>query len=122
MIRYSFNIEDKWKVIVYYNIDYDFFDIIEQDLYSIGLKDNTINKLYYKLYNNKAKAFTVSSISKHISIVGFNTHNNIYDYINSIGHEAEHIKQDMLKAYNVEDKEEPPAYTIGYLISKLLNG
>jgi hypothetical protein len=25
----------------------------------------------------------------------------------------------MLKAYYVEDKEEPPAYTIGYLISKM---
>ncbi len=35
------------------------------------------------------------------------------DYINSIVHEAEHIKQAMLKAYRVEDKGEPPAYTIG---------
>ena len=34
-------------------------------------------------------------------------------------HEAVHIKQAMLRAYNVEDVGEAPAYTIGYLISQM---
>ena len=41
------------------------------------------------------------------------------DYLNSIIHEAEHIKQAMLKAYDVDDIGEPPAYTIGYLVMKM---
>lgn len=34
--------------------------------------------------------------------------------------EAEHVKQDMLEYYGVEDANEPPAYTIGFLIMKML--
>ena len=68
---------------------------------------------------SSAKAFTISNTSKHISIVGFNKHDDELDYINSIVHEAEHIKQAMLEAYSVDDKDEPPAYTIGYLIMRM---
>ena len=41
------------------------------------------------------------------------------DYIDSVVHEAEHVKQAMLKAYHVEDIGEPPAYTIGYLVGRM---
>ena len=52
--------------------------------------------------------------------VSFYKHSDKYDYINSIVHEAEHIKQHMLKAYNVDDFGEAPAYTIGYLVMMML--
>ena len=67
----------------------------------------------------KALAFTQSNLKKHVSIVGFNRHKNSYDYLNSIVHEVEYIKQAMLEAYSVDDKGEPPAYTIGYLIMRM---
>lgn len=41
------------------------------------------------------------------------------DYINSLVHEAEHVKQTMLKEYDVEDEGENPAYTIGYLVKRM---
>ena len=53
-----------------------------------------------------AKAFTYSNNKHKVSIVGFNTHRNKYDYINSVIHEAEHIKQAMLKYYNIKDEGE----------------
>lgn len=71
------------------------------------------------MHSGKAKAVTFSNIAQHISVVLFNVHTNKVDYINSVVHEAEHIKQAMLYAYNVEDKGEPPAYTIGYLVSQM---
>ena len=52
-------------------------------------------------------------------MVLFNTHDTIEDYLNTIVHEAEHIKQAMLKAYNVNDIGEPPAYTIGYIVMRM---
>lgn len=72
------------------------------------------------MINNKAKAVTISSIDFKTSIVLFNNHKSYLDYINSIVHEAEHIKQAMLDAYNVEDFGEAPAYTIGYIASQML--
>ena len=68
----------------------------------------------------KDKAVTCSNIKEHISVVIFNYHKNKYDYINSIIHEAEHVKQHMLKAYAVVDEGEPSAYTVGYIAMIML--
>lgn len=82
----------------------------------IGIPISDVNFL---MSRNKAKAVTYSNLSEHISIVLFNHHKSPKDYLNSIVHEAEHIKQAMLKVYRVEDKGEPPAYTIGYIVMRM---
>lgn len=120
MKRYIINVENYWRVIVYFDIDYDSFDIISEDLAHYFCPEEEINSIWNHI-NIDAKAFTFSNINMKISIVGFNEHKNKYDYINSIVHECEHIKQSMLKAYYVNDSGEPPAYTIGYLVSKMLS-
>lgn len=120
MIKYVFNIEDYWKVIVYYNIDYNLFNNIYKDLKYIGIKDRYINIIYNRMSKHKTKAITISNVNKYISVVLFNTHKTYYDYINSIIHEAEHIKQNMLYKYNVDDICEPPAYTVGYIAMKMI--
>lgn len=120
MIKQVIQVEDKWKVIVYYNVDYNLFRIIERDLNNIKVSKKLINRVYRKLKTRQAKAATITNPLIPISIVLFNTHTNKYDYINSIVHEAEHVKQNMLEYYEIEDANEPPAYTIGYLVSRLL--
>jgi hypothetical protein len=120
MIRQSIDINGYWKVIVYYNVNYNLFAYITNDLLDINISSKTINRIYKNLVSKKAKAVTISNIDLKTSIVLFNTHKNKYDYISSIVHEAEHIKQAMLKAYNVPDKDEAPAYTIGFLVMKML--
>ena len=120
MIKKVINIDDYWKVIVYYNINYNLFHVIKKDLYDINCKYYQINSIYNNMINNKAKAVTISSIDFKTSIVLFNNHKSYLDYINSIVHEAEHIKQVMLDSYNVEDFGEAPAYTIGYVASQML--
>ena len=85
----------------------------------MGVTAASIKEVFAMLYHRRAKAVTYSNIEKHISIVLFNTHTSRRDYINSIVHEAEHVKQAMLNAYDVEDRGEPPAYTIGYLVSQM---
>lgn len=62
---------------------------------------------------------TCSNEKKHVSIVIFIKHKLVSDYINSIVHEAEHVKQAMLNAYRVLDEGEPPAYTMGYLVGQM---
>ena len=120
MIREVILVEDYWKIIVYYNIDYNLFNYIAKDFYSIGTSYKTINRIYKIMKSYKAKGVTLSNKDKHISVVAFNKHKTRLDYINSIVHEAEHVKQAMLKAYKVDDKGEPPAYTIGFIVMKML--
>jgi len=120
MIKRIIDIDSYWKVIAYYNIDYNFFSIIVKDLRKINCKETIIDEIYTNMYNRIAKAVTISSIKYNTSIVLFNTHKLYDDYVNSIIHEAEHIKQSMLYAYNVKDEGEAPAYTVGYVATQLL--
>jgi len=119
MIKQVFNIETYWKVVVFYNMDYHFFNDARQELINIGATVLDIDELYDMMITGKAKAVTFSSLSAHTSIIIFNIHKSKSDYLDSIVHEAEHVKQAMLKVYKVEDAGEPPAYTIGYLISQM---
>ena len=119
MIKQVFQVEHYWEVIVFYSLNYDLFDVVEKDLLDNGASQDVLEEIYYMMYYRKAKAATYNNFHLHTSIVLFNQHNSKEDYLNSIVHEAEHVKQAMLKAYHVEDDGEPPAYTIGYLISQM---
>ena len=120
MIKNVINIDYYWKVIVYYDIDYDFFNYIVSDLNKLNCSNRTINTVYNNMSKYKAKAVTISNLNLYKSVVLFNKHKSYYDYINSIIHEAEHIKQSMLYAYDVDDSGEPPAYTVGYIASQMI--
>ena len=119
MIKQIINIDNYWEVIVYYDIDYNFFNDIVKELDYLNTPVEEIDKIYYNM-KYKSKAFTYSNLKYRVSIVGFNKHFDKYDYINSIIHEAEHIKQHMLRSYKVLDEGEPPAYTVGYVATKML--
>ena len=120
MIKQVIHIKHYWKIIVYYDIDYNLFDYIGEDLVNINFPVEEVYAAHHLLSTGEAKALTASNSNLHISVVVFNRHKSYFDYINSIVHEAEHVKQAMLYAYNVEDKGEPPAYTIGYIAMKML--
>lgn len=120
MIKKVFNIDNKWKVIVYYNIDYNLFSYIADDIYNLGMSNKSINRIYKMMKSGRAKAVTISSPVKKCSIVGFNPAKSDYDLINSIAHEAVHVMEAMLNYYDINIKGEPPAYTIGHLVQIML--
>lgn len=119
MIKRIINIANYWEVIVYYNIDYNFFDYIAKDLKSYSTPVENIRRIYNNM-RTTAKAFTCSNSYYKVSIVGFNSHSDKYDYINSIIHEAEHVKQAMLNYYNIKDEGENAAYAVAYIATKML--
>ena len=119
MIKQIINIDNYWEVIVYYDIDYNFFNDIVKELDYLNTPVEEIDKIYYNM-KYKAKAFTYSNLKYRVSIVGFNKHFDKYDYINSIVHESEHVKQAMLKYYNINDEGENAAYTVAYIAMKML--
>ena len=119
MVKQVFSVKKYWEVVVFYDADYNLFYLIEEELYNAGITKYFLKELYYMMFYRLAKAVTFSNTRRHISVVIFNVHSDSSDYIDSIVHEAEHIKQAMLYAYNVKDAGEPPAYTIGYLVSQM---
>ena len=100
-------------------MDGDFFFPIFKELESIGFSVDTIIHIQRKLQRGEIKGVTCSNGYFHTSIVIFSKHEDRLDYLNSLVHEAEHVKQAMLKTYMVEDEGESPAYTIGYLVQRM---
>lgn len=117
MIKQVFHIERYWKVIVYYNVDYDRFDYIIRDMEINSLPIERIIGIKRNLPN--AYGVTVSIPNKKLSIVIFNKHRFKDEYISTIVHEAEHIKQAMFEYYNINDEGENAAYTIGYIVKQM---
>jgi hypothetical protein len=121
MIRQQFNIEGYWDVVVFWDVDYNYPSIIVEELSKLKISIDELEAIFDKMESKKAKAVTYSNLKLHKSVVLFNEHNSLADYLSSVVHEAEHIKQAMLKVYKVEDKGEPPAYTIGYIVKKMFD-
>lgn len=119
MIKQQFYVEEYWKVVVYYDLDFDLLEPIYKDLRALLFPEKDIEEIFRQLKRRKTKGVTCSNGYHHTSIVIFKPHKDIYDYINSLVHEAEHIKQAMLSTYTIEDKGEPPAYAIGYLVMRM---
>lgn len=122
MTRQSFTIDGYWEVTVYYDVDYNLFNVIEEELLDKGASIALIEELYYMMYSGKAMAVTFSNSAQKYSMVLFNPHKTKQSYINSIVHEAEHVKQAVLKYYDVEDEGEDAAYTIGYIVGQMYKG
>ena len=119
MIRQQFSVDGYWEVIAYYNVDFDLLEPVYRELKSIGFSNRGILEVFRTLKKRRTKAVTCTNGYSHTSIVLFKAHDHTLDYIDSLVHEAEHIKQAMLSTYLIEDEGEPPAYTIGYLVRRL---
>ena len=119
MVRQDIDVDGYWKVIVFYDVDFSLLYPVFEELRKIGFPVKDIQEIFRQLEKEQAKAVTCSNGAHHASVVLFGRHENKNDYLNSLVHEAEHVKQAMLKAYRVKDKGEPPAYTIGYLVSMM---
>lgn len=116
------------QVCDYLNVNNDkFYKLVSTGKIPQGRKRRGFKELYWyrdelddAMCKYKAKAVTISNLNLYKSVVLFNKHKSYYDYINSIIHEAEHIKQSILYVYDIDDSGEPPAYTIGHLASHII--
>lgn len=119
MTKRILDVDGYWTVIVMFNVDVGSFDLLENELRCCGCDDNSVNDIYYGLLAD-VTAFTFSNVFERVSIIGFKTFKSRTGRYDNVVHEAEHVKQVILGFYDVDDKDEPPAYTIGFLAREIL--
>lgn len=122
MIRQVIDVDGYWEIVVYFNVDYYLLKPVYEDLEGAGFPKEDIYWFLMTLKAGEAHAMTCSNGYHHESVVLFNKHQSEDDYLDSLVHEAEHVKQAMLNTYMIEDKGEEPAYTIGYLAKRMYKG
>lgn len=118
MIRSVINIKGYWSIVLFVNVDYDRFDIIESELTNILTPISIIDEIYDKIAYKKNSGVTYSNLDYRTSIVCINKTTSKEELINTISHEADHVQEAICKYYDVPLNSEQAAYLIGYLVGK----
>ena len=118
MIKQMFYIDKyDWQIVVLYEVSYYNKDYVINKLKEICDDDNIIaqakNNLNLRSYNT---SFTYSDLNKQQTLIVIGKANSSYELINTIVHEANHLKSHIATAYNINEKGEEVSYLIGGIV------
>ena len=119
MIKSVIDILGYWSVVLFVNVDYNRFDVIESALTDILAPIFVIDKIYRKISYTYDSGVTYSNYDFRTSVVCINKTTSREELINTISHEADHVQDIICDYYNVPLDSEQAAYLIGYLVGKM---
>ena len=115
MRKIIINIGNKWTIILFVDVDYDRFDIIESELTDILASTENIESIYDKVGYYYNSGFTYSNPDYKTSVVGINKTTSKAELLDTVIHEIDHVQGDICKYYGIDLDSEPAAYLIGHL-------
>ena len=119
MIKSVIDVDGYWSVVLFVDVDYDRYDIVESALTDILAPISVINNIYDKISYKFNSGVTFSNPEFRTSVVCINKTTSREELINTISHEADHVQDTICKYYNVTLDSEDAAYLIGYLVGKM---
>ena len=119
MIKSTIDVAGYWSIVLFVDVDYDKFDIIESALTDILAPISVIDEIYDKISYEYNSGVTFSNPNYRTSVVCINKSTSREELINTISHEADHVQDAICKYYDVPLESEDAAYLIGYLVSKM---
>ena len=119
MIKSTIDVVGYWSIVLFVDVDYDNFDIIESALTDILAPISVIDEIYDKISYKLNSGVTFTNSDFKTSIVCINKGSTREQIINTISHEADHVQAAICDYYNVPLDSEQAAYLIGYLVGKM---
>jgi len=119
MIKSTIDVAGYWSIVLFVDVDYDDFDIIESALTDILAPISVIDEIYDKISYKLNSGVTFTNSNYRSSVVCINKGSTKEQVINTISHEADHIQAAICDYYNVPLDSEQAAYLIGYLVGKM---
>ena len=116
MIKSVINVDNKWKIVLFINIDYDKYNVVESALTDILTPTSVIEDIYDKIGYAYNSGFTYNNPDYRTSVVGINKTTSRKEMINTIAHEASHVQAAICDYYNIDLDTEDSAYLIGYIV------
>lgn len=118
MIGQSFYIDKyDWQVVVLYEVSYNNKDYVISLLETICSDNNLIDKAIANLNLRKRNTgFTYSDLYKRCSIIVIGKTTSNREIVNTIVHEANHLKSHIATAYDIDEKGEEVCYLIGGIV------
>lgn len=112
--------KNKWKVVILYTpLRGDLGEVVKMlSRLNCPKKDVVKIKKIIK-YNIKNTGFTFSAIPRKESIIAICSATEPAQYFNTAIHEINHLQNDILKYYKVNNDSEDAAQLIGYIAMKM---
>ena len=111
-----------WQVMVLYEVGSDSADIVIGMLESICDDNKILDAAYESLSNAKPNTgFTYSDYDKHRSFMVIGKTTSIRETINTIVHEANHLKSHIATEFDIDEKGEEVCYLIGSIVGSMYN-
>lgn len=112
--------EYDWKVKVFYDVNKYDIDFCIKELNRLTTKQGNHKACYKTLYTNKKdRAYIYTSYDKKESIVFIGVPSSTGELIDTIAHEANHIKSHIATYYNIDEKGEEVSYLIGNIVQQM---
>lgn len=115
MKRIVIDVNGYWKVILFVEIDYDRYDIIESELTNLLAPTQVIDEIYDNIAYQYNSGFTYSNTDYRVSVSGINKQISKAELMDTVVHEIDHIQSDICDYYGIDLNSEDAAYLIGYL-------
>lgn len=121
MIGQCFDIaEYNWNVTVYYYVTKHDIGFCLKRLRKLTTKQTYHNECKKTLYTDKKdRAYIYTSYRKLESVIFIGIPSSTGELINTITHEANHLKAHIATYYNIDEKEEEVAYLIGDIVQQM---
>ena len=118
MIGQSFYIDKYgWQIVVLYEVSYNNKDYVIDMLKQICEDNKLIEKAKHNLnlrsYNT---GFTYSDLDEQCSLMVIGKASSNRETVNTIVHEANHLKSHIATKYNIDEKGEEVCYLIGGIV------
>lgn len=111
-----------WQVMVLYEVGSDSTNIVIGMLESICNDNNILDTAYESLSNGKPNTgFTYSDYDKRRSFMVIGKTTSIRETINTIVHEANHLKSHIATVFDIDEKGEEVCYLIGSIVGSMYN-
>ena len=119
MIKSVIDIAGYWSIVLFVDVDYNKFDVIESALTDILAPISVIDEIYDKISYKLNSGVTFTNSKYKTSVVCINKTTTREELINTISHEADHVQDAICDYYDVPLGSEQAAYLIGYLVGKM---
>ena len=109
-----------WQVMVLYEVGSSDTNIVIRMLEYICSDNDIINTAYENVSNGKPNTgFTYSDYDKQLSFMVIGKTTSIRETLNTIVHEANHLKSHIATAYGIDEKGEEVCYLIGNIVKTM---
>lgn len=121
MIGQYFNIpEYDWDVKVYYGVTKHDIDFCLRKLRKLTTQFKHRKECINTLYTDKKdRAYIYSSYRIKETVIFIGVHSSTGELVDTIAHEANHIKSHIASVYNLDEKDEEVCYVIGNVVKQM---